>query len=31
MNLRKQRAVLLEQMGLSKVAQYELKQAGLVK
>jgi len=31
MNLRRQRAALLEQVGLSKVAQYELKQAGLVK
>jgi hypothetical protein len=31
MNLRKQRAALLEQVGLSKVAQFELKQAGLVK
>ena len=30
MNLRKQRAALLEQVGLSEVAQYELKQAGLV-
>ena len=31
MNLRKQRAALLEQVGLSKVAQYELEQAGLAK
>jgi hypothetical protein len=31
MNLRKQRADLLEQAGLFKAAQYDLKQAGLVK
>jgi len=31
MNLRKQRIALLEQVGLSQVAQYELKQAGLAK
>ena len=31
MVLRRQRAALLEQVGLSQVAQYELKQAGLAK
>ena len=31
MNLRKQRAGLLEQVGLPEVAEYELKQAGLAK
>ena len=31
MNLRKQRAALLEQAGLPEVAEYELKQAGLAK
>ncbi len=31
MNLRKERAALIEQVGLSKVAQYELEQAGLAK
>jgi len=31
MNLRKQRAALLEQVGLPEVAEYELKQAGLAK
>jgi hypothetical protein len=31
MSLRKQRAALLEQVGLSQVAQYELKQAGATK
>jgi hypothetical protein len=31
MNLRKQRAALLEQVGLSQVAQYEVKQSGAAK
>ena len=31
MNLRKQRAALLEQVGLSQVAQYEMKQSGAVR
>jgi len=31
MNLRKERAALIEQVGLSKVARYELEQAGLTK
>jgi len=31
MNLRKQRAALIEQVGLPEVAEYELKQAGLAK
>jgi hypothetical protein len=31
MNLRKQRAALLEQVGLSQVAQYEMKQSGAAK
>ena len=31
MNLRKQRAAFLEQVGLSQVAQYEVKQSGAAK